>query len=81
MEHAVRNVIYIATRNEVRLQGFKSYISRFPCVDCARAIIQTDITKILRPPKPINDGALDYSFSVAEIMVKEAPLDLCIIEF
>ncbi|MBL1240246.1 MAG: dCMP deaminase [OCS116 cluster bacterium] len=80
MEHAERNAIYNAARNGVRLQDCKIYINRFPCADCARAIIQTGITKISCPPKPKNDGALDHSFSVAEIMIGEASLDLCIIE-
>lgn len=71
-EHAERNAIYNAARVGTPLAGCTIYINRFPCADCARAIIQSGITAIVCPPKPEHDGALDHSFDVSEIMLREA---------
>jgi dCMP deaminase len=75
-EHAERNAIYNATRAGVSLAGCKIYVNRFPCADCARAIIQCGIICVECPAKPENDGKLDHSFSVAQTMLKEAGIGL-----
>ena len=72
MEHAERNAIYNAARTGSSLSKCTIYINRFPCADCARAIIQSGIKTICSPPKPVNDGALDHSFDVSEVMIAEA---------
>lgn len=46
-EHAERNAIYNAALNGVRLQGCSIYIPWYPCMDCARAIIQVGITRVV----------------------------------
>lgn len=51
MEHAERNAIYTAARNGVVLDGSSIIINKFPCVDCARAIIQSGI-KTVHCPSP-----------------------------
>ncbi len=71
-EHAERNAIYNAARMGVSLQGCTIYINRFPCADCARAIVQSGIAKVCCPPKPTVDGALDHSFDVAGVLLDEA---------
>jgi len=71
-EHAERNAIYNAARMGVPLAGCTIYVSRFPCADCARAIIQSGIAHVCSPPKPEFDGALDHSFDVSETMLGEA---------
>jgi dCMP deaminase len=72
VEHAERNAIYNAARMGVALAGCTLYVSRFPCADCARAIIQSGIAAVCSPPKPAHDGALDHSFDVSETMLREA---------
>ncbi len=47
MEHAERNAIYNAALHGVSLKNCIMYISGFPCTDCARAIIQCGIKKII----------------------------------
>lgn len=42
-EHAERNAIYNAGRMGVSLQGATLYVTRMPCPECARAIIQSGI--------------------------------------
>lgn len=47
-EHAERNAIFNAARHGVALQGCTLYIQKWPpCVDCARAIIQVGITRVV----------------------------------
>lgn len=71
-EHAERNAIYNAARAGTALAGCTIYVNRFPCADCARAIIQSGIVCVECPPRPRNDGKLDYSFAVSETLLAEA---------
>lgn len=73
-EHAERNAIYNAVRMGVSLQDCTAYVNRFPCADCARALIQSGISQVVAPPIPESDGALDYSFQVSHRMLLEAGL-------
>ncbi|SMC91118.1 deoxycytidylate deaminase [Primorskyibacter flagellatus] len=72
VEHAERNAIYNAARSGAALEGCTIYVTRFPCADCARAIIQSGIACVVSPARPENDGALDHSFEVSEVMLAEA---------
>lgn len=72
VEHAERNALYNAARCGAVLQGCTLYVNRFPCADCARGIIQSGIARVVCPPIPEADGALDYSFQVARRMLQEA---------
>lgn len=75
-EHAERNAIYNAARFGAALADCTLYVNRFPCADCARAIIQSGITTIHCPEKPQNDGALDHSFDVSEVLIQESGVKL-----
>lgn len=46
-EHAERNAIYAAAANGIKLEGCKIYVSRIPCPDCVRGIIQSGIVEII----------------------------------
>jgi len=76
IEHAERNAVYNAARVGVSLAGCTAYVNRFPCADCGRALIQSGVTKIVAPPIPQSDGALDHSFQVSAQMLAEAGLTL-----
>ncbi|NKB26441.1 MAG: dCMP deaminase [Rhodobacteraceae bacterium] len=76
IEHAERNAVYNAARAGVSLAGCTAYVNRFPCADCGRALIQSGVTKIVAPPIPQADGALDHSFQVSAQMLAEAGLTL-----
>ncbi len=78
-EHGERNAIYNAARTGVSVSGCTLYVNRFPCADCARAIIQSGISTVCCPPKPAQDGALDHSFDVSEIMLSESGLSIRVI--
>lgn len=76
IEHAERNAIYNAARSGTAVEGCTIFVTRFPCADCARAIIQSGIAHVVCPPRPENDGALDHSFSVAEVLLCEAGVNV-----
>lgn len=78
-EHGERNAIYNAARIGVSVNDCTLYVNRFPCADCARAIIQSGLSLLVCPPKPVNDGALDHSFDNSEIMLREAGMQLLFI--
>lgn len=77
-EHAERNAIYNAAHVGTPIAGCTLYVNRFPCADCARAIIQSSIKTVIAPAKPINDGALDHSFDVSEVLLREAGLTVLV---
>jgi dCMP deaminase len=47
MEHAERNAIYTAARTGVALHGCRMYLNWFPCLDCARAILQVGLAELI----------------------------------
>jgi dCMP deaminase len=47
VEHAERNAIYSAARCGTPLNGCTVYVSWLPCMDCARAMIQSGIIRIV----------------------------------
>ena len=47
IEHAERNAIYAAARRGSALDGCTIYQQTMPCADCARAIVQVGIKKIV----------------------------------
>ncbi len=72
IEHAERNAIYNAARAGADISGCTLYVNRFPCADCGRALIQSGIQRLVCPPIPEADGALDHSFQVSQTMLREA---------
>lgn len=46
-EHAERNAVFNAARNGVSLEGCSIYVTLFPCADCARAILQSGIKRLI----------------------------------
>ena len=46
-EHAERNAIYNAARKGIPLSGCHAYVTMFPCMDCARGLVQSGIVKVV----------------------------------
>jgi dCMP deaminase len=46
-EHAERNAIYSAARTGFSTVGCTMYVTHFPCMDCARAIVQAGIKRVI----------------------------------
>lgn len=72
-EHAERNAIYNAARIGTSLVGSTCYIPWFPCVDCARGIIQAGVKTIVAIQPVVGERPdWDASFAVAREMLREA---------
>lgn len=84
-EHAERNAIYNA---DTPLEGCTIYVTHFPCADCARAIIQKQISTVVVDAANNNRGdeglaerfgahwaAADEMFEEAGVEVVEVNLD------
>ena len=46
-EHAERNAIFVAARSGIALAGCRIYLPWFPCMDCARAIVQCGLVELI----------------------------------
>lgn len=55
-EHSERNAIYNAARVGTPLKGCRIYVPWLPCMDCARAIVQSGIIEIVTEPLAPDDG-------------------------
>lgn len=76
-EHAERNAIYNASLNGLVTKGCTAYITAPPCSDCARAIVQSGIIKIVTPtPHSLSSKEASSrwreSLEVSKEMLKEA---------
>jgi dCMP deaminase len=72
-EHAERNAIYNAARVGIPLEGCTIYMAWFPCIDCARAIVQSGITTLVSASQPdLNDPKYGEEFRTGLQLLKEA---------
>ena len=82
VEHAERNAIFNAARKGISLDGSIMYIysekGYYPCDECARAIIQSGITRVIMGWAI--DGETDkYSWGATQRMFKEAGVTVNVI--
>lgn len=69
MEHAERNAIYQASRIGLPLRGSRVWIPWFPCVECARALVQVGVVELICTEPDWNEER--YQFKEArEILVE-----------
>ena len=71
-EHAEKNAIYNAARTGTKLDGSSIYVTMFPCVDCARAIIQSGIRRIISPEADLSNPNWKESFKYSIELLSEA---------
>ena len=76
-EHAERNAIYNAARIGTPLKGCRAYVTMFPCMDCARGLIQIGCTKIIAPAP--NAERWDEHFKRTDILCREAGVDVVLV--
>lgn len=75
LEHGERNAIYNAARVGIPVKGCSMYISWLPCSDCARAIIQSGIDKLVVEDLSI-PGRWRADFLVSLPMLREARISI-----
>ncbi len=76
MEHAERNVIYAAAKAGVATDGATLGTTFFPCVDCARAIVQSGIRHVHTLPPDLADPVWGESFVHSRVVLNEAGITL-----
>lgn len=73
-EHAERNAIYSAAKNGIPLNGTTMYLLwKYPCADCARAIVQSGIKNIVAYNRDFPGKKMDWDihFNAAIEILKE----------
>jgi dCMP deaminase len=71
-EHAERNLCYNAASKGISLSGAKMYVTWYPCCDCARAIIQSDISELVCMEPNWDDSVWAEQFRISKEMLAEA---------
>ena len=67
-EHAERNLIYNAARVGVPLEGCTLILSGlYPCMDCARAIVQAGLIQVITPPIPTESKWNEHAVRSSEL--------------
>lgn len=63
-EHAERRAIYKAAKLGIALDGCSLYCTWAACVDCARAIVESGLTRLVRHYPPLDDATERWLESV-----------------
>lgn len=74
--HAELNAIINARRD---LSGWHLFVTDFPCHECAKAIIQAGIARVVVPHPPRPDSKWHRSHQVALSLLHEAQVDLTVL--
>lgn len=81
VEHAERNAIYNAARLGIKTMNCDLYTTLYPCSDCARAIIQSGIKRIIIN-NDINMFKKDnwkYNCKISKKMLNESNVEILIL--
>lgn len=81
--HAEMNAILNAARNGTRISGSTMYVYGLPpCCDCAKAIIQSGIRKLIIQPLNMEDVSPNWakSFEASSTMLKEAKVKYIVVD-
>lgn len=79
-EHAERNAIYNAAKLGISTDGCTMYIMWFPCADCARAIIQSGIKKLVCHEPDLNLPKWGEHFEKSLEMFNEVNMEIVYID-
>jgi dCMP deaminase len=79
MEHAERHAIFEAARRGAATAGAHMTSTFFPCIDCARAIVEAGIVCLDTPAPAFDDSVWGASFERSQIILKEGGVDIRIV--
>ena len=80
MEHAERRAIFAAARRGVATQGGHLTTTFFPCIDCARAIVDCGIACLDTPAPAFSDPVWGGAFTRSEAILEEGGVEVRIVE-
>jgi dCMP deaminase len=75
-EHAERNAIYNAARVGISVLGCRMYLPWFPCMDCARAIVQAGIGTLVAYPPDLTHSKWGEDFQLAIQLFEETGINV-----
>jgi dCMP deaminase len=79
MEHAERNAIFTAAKHGRALAGATIASTFFPCIDCARAIVQAGIVRLVSPAPALDDAVWGASFPRSRTILEEGGVELVLL--
>lgn len=79
MEHAERHAIFEAARRGLATAGGHMTSTFFPCIDCARAIVDAGIVGLDTPRPAFEDPVWGQSFERSQIILEEGGVAIRII--
>jgi dCMP deaminase len=80
MEHAERHAIFEAARRGVATSGAHLTTTFFPCIDCARAIVDAGVACLDAPPPDFDDPVWGGSFERSQTILTEGGVEIRIVE-
>ena len=76
MEHAERHAIFTAARQGHATAGGRLATTFFPCIDCARAIVDAGITCVETPAPAFGDAVWGESFLRSTVILEEGGVEV-----
>jgi len=80
MEHAERRAIFAAARHGIATQGAHLTTTFFPCIDCARAIVDCGIACVDTPAPAFGDPVWGGAFARSQVILGEGGVEVRIVE-
>jgi len=80
MVHAEANAIYNSSRMGVSLLNATAYVTYFPCHECAKAIINSGIKKIVTYRPDFSHPRWGESFTISNEILKETGVEIKLYE-
>ena len=80
MEHAERHAIFEAARRGVATSGAHLTTTFFPCIDCARAIVDAGVACLDAPAPDFDDPVWGGSFERSQTILREGGVEIRIVE-
>ncbi len=80
MEHAERHAIFEAARRGVATAGAHITTTFFPCIDCARAIVDAGVACVDTPAPAFDDVVWGASFERSQVILREGNVVVRIVD-
>jgi dCMP deaminase len=79
MEHAERHAIFEAARRGLATVAGHLTTTFFPCIDCARAIVDSGIACLDTPAPAFEDAVWGASFERSQVILQEGGVEIRIV--
>lgn len=79
VEHAERGAIYKAARRGIRTEGLEMVAAWAACADCARAVVQAGIVRLIRHNPPNRDEGAERwlaSIEIGDTIMREGGVEI-----